>query len=235
MNDLFANTGKSRHLASGTILQFMKKYVILASIMLVMLVVMDGCKSKEKMARLKAEQEYAEKVQKAKAELLAILNDNGTMPLSEKERRLIAIREMNLNDAEVLDLIAKVEAKISAEKAAIQRAEEEARKLKELEESKKKETNKLDYLTEYFTGIANAKNFGVANEKIDETMKLFASENTPVLIIVSQADGITDYDKPTTIKKFLNYVKDQKKYNYNIQNVVTDDYNLITELELIIR
>ena len=64
-------------------------------------------------------------------------------------------------------------------------------------------------------------------------MKLYSNKDVPVLIIISQADGITDYDKPTTIEKYLNFVKDQKKYSNDIFNVKFDSYGQITELELI--
>ncbi len=72
-----------------------------------------GCKSKKKLAQEAAAKEYAEKVAKAKAELQAILDDNGTMPLAEMERRLNDIKAQNLNDPEVDALIVQVEEKAS--------------------------------------------------------------------------------------------------------------------------
>lgn len=191
-----------------------------------------GCKSKKKLAMEQAAREYAEKVENAKAELRAILNDDGTMPLSEKERRLINIREQNLNDPEVQDLIAQVEAKIIAEKEELERIRaEEERKKKEEEE--KKDQQKFNYLDDYFEQIASSRSYEEANEKIKDAIKLFSDENAPVLIIISQAGGITDYDKPTTIREYLHYLKDQKRYTSKVYQVKTDDYGLITELELI--
>jgi hypothetical protein len=61
-------------------------------------------------------------------------------------------------------------------------------------------------------------------------MQLFASEETPVLIIVSRSGDIVDYDRPTTIKKYLNYLKDQKVNRNDIENVVYDANGKITEL-----
>jgi len=186
-----------------------------------------SCKSKKKLAQEAAAKEYAEKVAKAKAELQAILDDNGTMPLAEMERRLNDIKAQNLNDPEVNALIKKVEEKIAKEKARI----------KQLElEQKEKEKNKdagYGYINDYFKQIATAKDVTTANAKIAEALKLYASKDVPVLIIISQADGITDYDKPTTIEKYLNFVKDQKKYTNDIYNVKMDTYGQITELELI--
>ncbi len=186
-----------------------------------------ACKSKKKLAQEAAAKEYAEKVEKAKAELQSILDDNGTMPLAEMERRLNDIKSQNLNDPGVNALIKKVEDKIAKEKARIKQLEDE----KNLE--KKKEPAGYGYINDYFNQIANAKDVAIANAKIAEAMKLYASKDVPVLIIISQADGITDYDKPTTIEKYLNFVKDQKKYTNDVFNVKLDSYGQITELELI--
>lgn len=119
-----------------------------------------SCKSKKKLAQEAAAKEYADKVAKAKAELQAILDDNGTMPLAEMERRLNDIKSQNLNDPEVNALIKKVEEKIAKEKARI----------KQLElEQKEKEKNKdvgYGYINDYFKQIANAKDVTTANAKI---------------------------------------------------------------------
>ncbi len=188
-----------------------------------------GCKNKKKLAQEAAAKEYAEKVAKAKAELQAILDDNGTMPVSEMERRLNTIKSENLNDPEVNDLIMKVEAKIANLK--------EMQKKKDMEEqAKKKKEEKMstyDYIDDYFHQIAGSKDVATANAKISEAMKLFSNKDVPVLIIISESGGITDYDKPTTIEKYLNYLKDQKKYSNTIKDVKMDEYGQITELELI--
>lgn len=188
-----------------------------------------GCKSKKKLAQEAAAKEYAAKVEKAKAELQAILDDDGTMPLAEMERRLNDIKAQNLNDPEVNELIKKVEDKIAKEKARIKKLEEE----KMVEKEKKKEVNKHAYINDYFHQIASAKDVTTANAKIAEALKLYAGKSVPVLIIISHSDGITDYDKPTTIEEYLHYVKDQKRYSNEIFNVKFDEYGQITELELI--
>ena len=189
-----------------------------------------GCKSKKKLAAEAAALEYAEKVESAKAELQAILDDNGTMPLSEKKRRLNDIKAQNLNDPEVNALIVKVEEKIELELNALKEKEAEAQRLKEAEYAKK---SQFDYINDYFHQIAYATDVDEANAKIAEALKVYVSAETPVLIIISQADGITDYDKPTTIEDYLNYLKDQKTYTNEIYNVEFDDYGQITVIELI--
>lgn len=186
-----------------------------------------GCKSKKKLAQEAAAQEYADKVAKAITELKAILDDDGTMPISEQERRLNNIKSQNLNDATVNDLIKQVEEKIAAQKAEQKRLEEEE-KQKALAEQ-----NKYQYLDEYFMQIANASDTQAANAKIAETKKLFASPDAPVLIIISESDGVTDYDKPTTIEAYLNYLKDTGNYNNKVKDAELDEYGQIKTLELI--
>jgi 3-dehydroquinate synthetase len=188
-----------------------------------------SCKSKKKLAQEAAAKEYAEKVAKAKAELQAILDDNGTMPLAEMERRLNDIKSQNLNDPEVNALIKKVEEKIAKEKARIKQLE-----LEQKEKEKNKGETGYGYINDYFKQIATAKDVATANAKIAEALKLYASKDVPVLIIISQEAGLPpDYDEPTTIDRYLNYVKDQKKYTNDIYNVKMDTYGQITELELI--
>ncbi|MCB2219775.1 MAG: hypothetical protein KQI35_05205 [Bacteroidetes bacterium] len=187
-----------------------------------------GCKSKKKLAQEAAAKEYADRVASAIAELEAILNDDGAMPISEQERRLNDIKSQNLNDARVNDLIKQVEAKIAAQKEALRQ--------QQLEEKKKKEAAKektYGYVDEYFVQIANAKSVEEANARIAEAMKLFASPDVPVLIIISKVGSEVDYDKPTTIEKYLNYLKDTKNYNNRVQNVEFDGYGQIVSLELI--
>jgi len=188
-----------------------------------------GCKSKKKLAQEEAAKEYAEKVAKAKAELQAILDDNGTMPLAEMERRLNDIKAQNLNDPEVDTLIVLVEEKIELEKERLEKLEAEKLARKKAEE----ERTRYDYINDYFSQIASAGDVESANAKIAEAMKLYANKDVPVLIIISQADGIVDYDKPTTIENYLNFVKDQKSYTNKIHDVKFDEYGQITELELI--
>lgn len=188
-----------------------------------------GCKSKKKLAEEAAAKEYAEKVEKAIAELNAILNDDGTMPLFEMERRLNDIKTQNLNDPTVNDLITKVEAKIAMEKEAIRLQEIEDAKIKEAANEK----TKYFYIEEYFGQIAAAMTAEEANARIRETLKLFSSGDAPLLIIISRTADGDDYDKPSTIEKYLNYVKDTKNSPNNVDNVTVDDYGQITAIELI--
>ena len=187
-----------------------------------------GCKSKKKLAQEAAAKEYADRVAKAIAELEAILNDDGTMPVVEMERRLNDIKSQNLNDTRVNELIKQVEAKIAAQKEALRQ--------KQLDDQKKQETAEeqtYHYIDEYFKQVANSKTVPEANAKIAEAMKMFSSPDVPVLIIISKAGSDVDYDKPTTIEKYLNYLKDTKNYNNSVYSVKMDGYGQIVSLELI--
>ena len=83
--------------------------------------------------------------------------------------------------------------------------------------------------------IAGSKDtpFSEANRVINETLGMFESNNVPVLIIISQAGGFNDYDRPTTIEKYLNYLKDQKISRNSVNDIKYNANGKISELELI--
>jgi peptidyl-tRNA hydrolase len=186
---------------------------------------MSGCKNKEKLAREKAAAEYAMKVEQAKQDLLSIINDEGNMSLEQKESKLQRVKDMNINEPEILALIRQAEDVIAAEKEEMRRQWEEKNNNKVIEN--------VMSLNDYFALIAGASSIDMANLKINEALKLFAAPSTPVLIIISQEGDITDYDKPTTAKKYLEYLKDQKKNLNEIGNIEYDDNGKIKLLELI--
>lgn len=186
---------------------------------------MAGCKSKKKLAREQAAAEYARNVETAKQDLLSIINDEGNMSLQQKESKLQRVKDMNLNEPEILALIRDAEEAIAAEKEALRKKEEE-------ENRKKTEATSLS-LGDYFALVAGASSVEQANMKINEALKLFASPDTPVLIIISQEGDMTDYDRPTTAKKYLEYLKDQKKNLNEIGNIEYDPNGKIKLLELI--
>jgi hypothetical protein len=183
-----------------------------------------GCKSKKKLAREQAAAEYARQVETAKQDLLSIINDDN-MSLQEKESKLQRVKDMNLNEPEILALIRQAEEVIEEEKAEMRRKWEE-------ENRKKTEAMSLS-LADYFALIAGASSVDNANIKINEALKLFASPDTPVLIIISQEGDLVDYDRPTTAKMYLEYLKDQKKNLNEIEKIEYDDNGKIKLLELI--
>ena len=113
-----------------------------------------------------------------------------------------------------------------AEEKAAREAEMKAREMKE------KESGPKARLGQYFDAIASSGNVASANSSISEALALFASPETPVLIIISGSGAQKDYDRPTTIKAYLNYLKDQKKNINRIESLQIDPSGKVTEVEL---
>jgi hypothetical protein len=124
-----------------------------------------------------------------------------------------------------------------------QRDEEEARKRAAEEERARAEADAeakrkagaatpAARLGQYFDAIASSGNVASANSSISEALTLFSSAQTPVLIVISEENGSKDYDKPTTIQDYLNYLKDQKKNLNEVSDIKFDNAGKITEVEL---
>lgn len=137
------------------------------------------------------------------------------------------------------------EAAAAAEKAKVEQAEAALRKEREEEERRRREaeaqarrdaearaSEPKTRLNDYFNAIATSNNVTSANQSINEALTLFASPDTPVLIVISEENGQKDYDRPTTIREYLNYLKDQKKNINSISNLQFDSAGKITEVEL---
>lgn len=87
-------------------------------------------------------------------------------------------------------------------------------------------------LADYFSSIANASSASEANLFINDALGLFSSPDALVLIIISKSGGMIDYDRPTTIRNYLNYLKDTKNNINAIDKIVYDNNGKIKELEL---
>ena len=189
-----------------------------------------SCKSKKKLAKEAAEAEYKARVAEAVKDLTAILDDETPWTLEEKEHRVQTIKNWNLQNPEVDDLLFQAEKKLARERAQAEQEAEEAR-IKAMEQAQAQAPKNV--LEANFARIAASNNTTQANSIINETLKLFASNNVPVLIIISQAGGFNDYDRPTTIENYLNYLKDQKVSRNEVANLKFNDNGKITEVELI--
>jgi Fe2+ transport system protein B len=211
----------------------LQRFGLLILVVLMTLGGTTGCKSKKKLAREQAAAEYASKVEQATKDLNAMLNDETTWTLEEKERRFATIKSWNLQDENVMNLMDQVEDMLSRERAEANRKAEEERLRQEEDALRAREAAKYNSIESQFLAIAAAPDMEAANERIERALSLFASPDVPVLIIISQAGGFNDYDRPTTISKYLNYLKDQKVYNNLIEQVKYDANGKITELELI--
>ena len=209
-------------------------YLILVIPVLLSLMIgvnLGGCKSQKKALEV---QEQAAR----EAELAAIdaaktkLNDllaNNSLSVDEKQKGLDQVKAQNIQDDEVQGLITQLEEQITGLKMALA---EEDRKRKEAEAAKAAGSPQ-DRLNRYFGAISSAPSLSSANQNIGEALQLFASDDVPVLIIIGKFQGENDYDEPTTIRKYLEYLKDQKKNPNNIENLVFDSNGQISEVELI--
>lgn len=189
-----------------------------------------SCGSKKKMAK----KEYEERLAQTKNDLNAIIEGSPQWTLEEQIARLDEIDKMDLQSEEIDGLMVKArevveDRRVEAESEKQRLAEEE--RLRRLEEQNKVKSEPT--LEEFFSIIAAAPDADAANEKIAEALKLFASPDVPVLIVIYHVGDIIDYDAPTTAERYLNYIKDQKEVAVGISNVKYDSNNKITELELI--
>ena len=121
------------------------------------------------------------------------------------------------------------------------RAEEEARRQQEEEERLAREREAAEAaneptqkLNQYFNAISNASSSTAAERSINEALTMFSSGDVPVLIIIyeNEAENTTDYDEPTTISKYLQYLKDVKRQPDTVKSMKFGSNGKITELIL---
>lgn len=205
-----------------------KNFILIVMMALVTIGGTTSCSSKKKLAK----KEYEAKVEQAKADLNAIINGESQWTLEEQMSRVDEIEKSELQNPEIDELLVKAKEKLIKEKAEAEREAEEER-LRALEEEKAKALVPVTSLQDYFAIIAAAPDAETANDKIAEALEMFSSPDCPVLIIVYQRGDVVDYDAPTTIDKYLNYIKDQKIVNVDINDIKYDNNHKITELELI--
>lgn len=211
----------------------MWKKVLFKSVIMMMVISLAGgmgaCKSKKKLAKEKEAAEYAAKLNTAKTTLLDILNDNTTMSLDEKEAAVRAIKAQNLNDPEIDELLRQVDQKLASERAALNKAKPDPVKPDPNAQLEKAGAT----IHDYFSSIASASSVSQANMQIADALKLFNSPEAPVLIIISKSGDVVDYDRPTTIKNYLNYLKDTKNNTNKVEKITYDNNGKIRELELL--
>jgi len=208
--------------------QVIKNYAQLLAVVLAVTIAfgMTGCNNQKKLAK----QEYEAKVTKAKDDLNSIINDRSTLSLDEKENLVENIRNMQLDDPEVAELLEQAETKLADERSALIQQELEAKKKQEAKEMEAKKTTFT--IHDYFESISKASSSSEANMFINEALKLFTAPDAPVLIIISKTIDGVDYDRPTTILNYLNYLKDTGNNINTIENIKYDGSGKISELEL---
>jgi hypothetical protein len=196
-----------------------------------------SCSSQKRLARKHAKEARLAQLAQAKADLYEIINDEGFLSLEVKEKMLNNVKSMSLDDKEIDELIIRAEDKLERDRLAYRKKmEEEAKRAEaerlEFERQAREKAQKYGPIQDALIGIAAAQNLREANIRINQALEMFASPDTPVLILVSQEGNTRDYDRPTTIRKYLELVKDQKRYNNDIESVQYNAAGKITELEL---
>lgn len=90
----------------------------------------------------------------------------------------------------------------------------------------------VEKLESSFNSLTSASSPALANQSIEQTLAMFSNQDTPVLIVIHEENGIKDYDEPTTIRKYLEYLKDTKKNLNFISDIRLDANGKVSELEL---
>jgi hypothetical protein len=148
--------------------------------------------------------------------LNAIVNGTSALSLEEQQNYLNNLKKQNIKDVNVLNLIIKandvVNNSIEAKNKAIKPMKSQ--------------------LEDNFAKIINAANYAEADAVIKETLDKFENADAPVLIILYKQGTDVDYDKPTTIKEYLNYLKLQKKSNADIDQIYMNTNGKIKSLDL---
>jgi len=168
-----------------------------------------------KKAFAEKEKQKQEQVDAARAELLDMLLNKDDKSADELESELAKIKAMNLGNKDINDLIAKVEQKIAGMR-------------------NKKNVPLKNQLENAFQGIADASRQGNSTQVMSltrNTLQLFTSDDAPVLIMISREGP--DYDKPTNIKRYLEFLRDQKASRNTVDTYQLDDGGKIKSLDLI--
>jgi len=176
--------------------------------------------AQQKLKTLLAEQTQAkaQKIDVARAALYDLLLNKDNKSADELEAAVNAIKRQNLGDTEIDELIARLEKKIADMRSGGSNLPVKTQ------------------LENAFTTIANAAKSGnltQADNTIQQTLQFFSSDDATVLIIISREGATVDYDKPTTIKRYLNLLRDTKSNKNDIDAIMTDANGKIKELDLI--
>ena len=180
----------------------------------------EDAQQKIKAAFAEQEKVRAQKIDVARAALYDLILNKDNKSAKELERELNAIKSQNLKHSQIDDLIAQAEAKIKAMRSP----------------GGTTNLSLKSQLENAFITIANTAkegNLSQADNTIQKTLQLFSSDEVPVLIIISREGSMVDYDKPSNIKRYLNFLKDTKASKNAIDAIMTDADGKIKGLDLI--
>ncbi|MCX6252819.1 MAG: hypothetical protein NTX61_18955 [Bacteroidetes bacterium] len=167
------------------------------------------------------EKKKAERIDMARSKLMDLLLNRENRSADELEKELGGIKSdiKDLNSSELNDLVLRLEKKID-----------------DMRGSSSANVPLKMQLDNNFQGIATASKSGNSSQMaalVNSTLKLFSGDDVPVLIIISREGSIVDYDKPTTIRRYLDFLKDQKSNRNAVDSYQLDANGKIKELDLI--
>jgi hypothetical protein len=160
-----------------------------------------------------------QKIAAARTTLYDLLANKDNLTADQLQAELNKVKAQKIMDGEIDDLVGRVQDKIDKMK---------------LSGTPGPLKTQIESAFDGLVSTAKAGDVSTANTMIQGIIsKYFTSENTPVLIIISKEGSIIDYDKPTTIKLYLNFIKDQKASRNNVDSYLQDESGKIKELDLI--
>ncbi len=148
--------------------------------------------------------------------LRSIANGSSSMTLEQQDTFIKKMKKDGYSDTEIQNLLVQASSKVT----------------NALAEKNKKAMPLETQLSDNFSKIMQASSYAQADAVIKETLEKFVSPDAPVLIILFENGDDKDYDKPTTIKDYLNYLKLQKKSNASISKLYFDDKHKIKSMDL---
>jgi len=208
-------------------------YKFLSILIVCSLVVsLPACKTQKKATE--ASLSVQQQIDQAKKRLAETM-DNENLSIESKLNVIDEIRNLNLSDATLTAALNKNEQFLKEQKV-IEEEVERRRLEREAEENARKEKfakAKTEILS-FFNRISQAPDIETANQLIEEALTLFDSKHSPVLVIVKKTGSLKEYDRPSSIMRYLEHIKDCKTYENNIENITfSDESGKISELELL--
>lgn len=162
---------------------------------------------------------HEQQVAVARNKLYDLLVNKQNLSANELEAEMNKIKAQNLGDEEINELLSRLDKKIA-----------DMRKSSSVEMSLK---SKLESSFQSIADASRAGNTSMANSLISAALNYFSAPDIPVLIIISRDGPVVDYDKPTTINNYLNFLKDQKESRNAVDSYQMDTAGKIKELDLI--
>jgi hypothetical protein len=177
---------------------------------------------KLKKIHLEKEKIMNQRIDAARAVFLDMLVNKENKSADELEDQLNQEKAAvaDLNNTELNELIVRVEKKIADMRSTSGTANIPLK-------------NQLENAFQNIAKAAKSGNLTQAGTLIKNTLQLFTSDDAPVLIIVSRQGSIVDYDKPTTIKRYLYLIQDQAASKNDVDSYQQDTNGKIKELDLI--